>query len=109
MLVKNNISEYNNKYYIIVDNWTVTYLYVREAKEYDFEDFGDIIATADTLEQHRTLIFKGVKIEITSGGVYYEDGTLIEILKSMKEITLAEFNEGLNEVKKSINHIGICE
>ena len=61
MLTKNNISEYNNKYYIIDDGWSVVYLYVREAEGYDYEDFGDIIATADTLEQHRTLIFKGVK------------------------------------------------
>lgn len=109
MLVKNNISEYNNKYYIIDDEWTVSYLYVQEAKECDFEDFVEPIATADTLEQHRTLIFKGVKIEITNGSVYYKDGTLIEVLRSMKEITLAEFNEGLNTIKKSINHIGICE
>ena len=109
MLTKNNISEYNNKYYIIDDGWSVVYLYVREAEGYDYEDFGDIIATADTLEQHRTLIFKGVKIEISSGSVYYEDGTLIEVLSSMKEINFVDFNEGLKEVKKSIKYIGICE
>ena len=109
MILKSNLNEYNNKYYIIDDGWRVSYLYVRKAEGYDYEDFWDTIATADTLEQHRTLIFKGVKIEITSGNVYYEDGTFIEVLMSMKEITFVEFNEGLNAVKKSINHIGICE
>ena len=51
MLVKNNISEYNNKYYIIDDEWSVSYLYVRKVEGYDFENFSDIIATTDTLEQ----------------------------------------------------------
>ena len=107
MLIKNDISEFDNKYYIIDDGWSVSYFYVRKAESYDFEDIGDILASSATLEQHRTLIFKGVKIEITNGSVYYEDGTLIELLSSMKEITFVDFNEGLKEVKKSINYIGV--
>jgi hypothetical protein len=108
MIFKSDLNEYNNKYFMIGDDkYGLTYVFVRHADSFDFEDIGDHIIDMNRLNNYRTLVFNGVKVELLGNSVYYEDGTLIEQISDMTEISWVDFNEVLNKVKKSINNIGI--
>lgn len=108
MIFKSDLNEYNNKYFMIGDDkYGLTYVFVRHAKSFDFEDIGDHIMDMNRLDNYKTLVFKGDKIELFGDSVYYENGTLIEQISDMTEISWVDFNEALKEVKKSINNIGI--
>lgn len=108
MIFKSDLNEYNNKYFMIGDDkYTITYVFVKHASGFDYEDIGDHIIDINKLDNYKTLVFQGVKIELFNNSVYYENGTLIEQISDMTEISWVEFNEVLKKVKESINNIGI--
>ena len=110
MIFKGDLKEYDNKYFMVANGnyGSTTYVLVRQAFSFDHEDVGDfILEDPKKLDDYKTIAFYGVKIEIMTGSVYYEDGMFMEKLNEMIEVSWVEFNEALKEVKKSINNIGL--
>ena len=108
MICKSDLNEYNNKYFMLGDDkLSLTYVFVKEANSFDYDGSGYFIRSINKLDNYKTIVFHGIKIELQGNSVYYENGVFIERINEMTEISWDEFNEALKEVKKSINNIGI--